>query len=300
MAVPKYNEFFPAFLNCLSDGAAHTLREIREYCADSFSLSREDRSATLESGRNVLKDRVGWARTHLKKAGLIESPERATFVITESGKDVLKRGTDILTLEFIHDLQVDRGEISPSPTPETVVQETQSPQETIENAIAELRSALADELLSELISMDDYDFEKVVVDLLIRMGYGSPEQNKDAVTQKSNDGGIDGIVKADRFGFDAVYTQAKKWKSESHIGRPDIQKFLGAMAGQGATKGLFITTGQFSSGAKDFVEKQLNHKIVLVDGSELAELMIEFGLGVTTVETYEIKRIDSDYFNSDN
>ncbi|MBR0233023.1 MAG: restriction endonuclease, partial [Synergistaceae bacterium] len=179
-------------------------------------------------------------------------------------------------------------------------QEPQTPQELIENAISELKSVLIDKLLTEINNMNPYDFERLVVDLLLKMGYGSPEQNQDAVTKKSGDEGLDGIVKADRFGFDAVYTQAKKWKEDSFVGRPEIQKFLGAVAGQGATKGLYITTGQFTKEAKDFAARQLNHKIILIDGKQLAELMIEYDLGVTTVKTYPIKRIDSDYFDADN
>ena len=169
----------------------------------------------------------------------------------------------------------------------------------IDVSMAQLNAELADKLLDELTRMDEYDFEYVIVDLLLKMGYGKPEENQDAVTRKSGDGGIDGIVRADRFGFDAIYTQAKRWKEDSHVQRPDIQKFLGAMVSLGATKGLFITTGQFSKGALDFAAQNHNHKIVLVDGKKLAELMIEYGLGVTTVKTYEIKRVDSDYFSAD-
>lgn len=301
MAVPKYNEFFPSFLTFLSDGQEHKLKDIRAYCADSFNLSEDDRAATIPSGKNMIIDRVGWARTHLKKAGLIESPRQAVFVITPLGKEVLQKGTECLTLEYVHQLQVKNGQAMPDTVPDDSAnrQDAQSPMEAIDIALAQLKSELADDLLAEVLKMDEYDFERLVVDLLVKMGYGKPEQNSDAVTKKSGDEGIDGIVKADRFGFDAVYTQAKRWKADSHIGRPEIQKFLGAMVGQGAMKGLFITTGQFSNGAVEFVKKQLNHKIVLIDGKQLAELMIEYGLGVATVDVLKIQRIDTDYFNTD-
>lgn len=304
MAVPKYNEFFPSFLTFLGDGQAHNLKEIRAYCADSFQLSDEDRNAVIPSGANMLIDRVGWAKTHLKKAGLIDVPARATCVITDLGKQVLAKGADCLTIDYVHQLQEKNGDSLPAPSPSAdtdvaQVQDTQSPLEAIDYALAQLKSELADDLLAEVLKMNEYDFERLVVELLVKMGYGKPEQNTDAVTKKSGDEGIDGIVKADRLGFDAVYTQAKKWKEDSHIGRPEIQKFLGAMVGQGAMKGLFITTGQFTSGATDFVKKQLNHKIVLIDGKQLAELMIEYGLGVATVNTLKIQRIDTDYFNAD-
>ena len=300
MAVPKYNEFFPSFLKILGDGQEHDLKEIRAYCADSFQLSDEDRNAVIPSGRNMLIDRVGWAKTHLKKAGLIDSPSRAKFCITALGKEVLDKGTE-LSLEYVHDLQVKNGGEIPEATSETAqVADTQSPQEAIDLAMKQLKSGLADDLLSEVSRMNEYAFEQVVVDLLLKMGYGKPEENQGAVTKKSGDGGIDGIVRADRLGFDAVYTQAKRWKADSHVQRPDIQKFLGAMVEHGATKGLFITTGQFSSGARDCAEKNPGgYKIMLIDGKQLVELMIEYELGVTPVVTHKIMKIDYDYFSDD-
>ena len=300
MAVPKYYEFFPVILTFLGDGQQHTLQEIRAYCSDFFNLSEEDRNARIPSGNNLVLSRIGWAKTDLKNAGLVDAPARATYMITELGKQMLEKGADCLTLEYVHQLQEKKSDVLPVPVQETLtIPDVQSPMEAIGYAMAQLKSELADDLLAEILKMDDYDFEKLVVDLLVRIGYGKPEQNSDAVTKKSGDEGIDGIVKTDRLGFDAVYIQAKKWKESSYIGRPEVQKFLGALAGQGATKGLFITTGQFTSGAADFVKKQLNHKIVLIDGKQLAELMIEYGLGVTTVDTLKIQRVDTDYFSAD-
>lgn len=153
--------------------------------------------------------------------------------------------------------------------------------------------------MTEITKIAPYEFERLVVQLLIKMGYGSQNLNETAVTKKSGDEGIDGIISADRFGFDTVYVQAKQWKKETSVGRPEIQKFLGALAGQGATKGLFITSAHFSKEAKDFANKNLQSKIVLVDGEEFCSLMIEYDLGVSTVETYKIKRIDTDYFNDE-
>ena len=300
MAVPKYYECFPVILTFLGDGQKHTSGEIRSYCSDFFNLSEEDRNTTIPSGRNLFLNNFGWAKTYLKKAGLIDIPARGICMITELGKQVLEKGADCLTLEYVHQLQEKKSDVLPVPVQETLtIPDAQSPMEAIDYAMAQLKSELADDLLAEISKMDDYDFEKLVVDLLVKIGYGKPEQNSDAVTRKSGDEGIDGIVKADRLGFDAVYIQAKKWKESSYIGRPEVQKFLGALAGQGATKGLFITTGQFTSGAADFVKKQLNHKIVLIDGKQLAELMIEYGLGVTTVDTLKIQRVDTDYFSAD-
>ena len=175
----------------------------------------------------------------------------------------------------------------------------ESPQEQLELSIREINSSLCDSLMSELLKMSPYDFENLIVRLLIKMGYGTLKQNEMAVTPKSGDEGIDGIVSADKFGFDSIYIQAKKWRSDSTVGRPEIQKFLGALAGQGATKGIFITTAHFSKEASAFAETQLHQKLVLVDGNQLTELMIEYNLGVSVVETYVVKRVDYDFFNDE-
>ena len=159
---------------------------------------------------------------------------------------------------------------------QTDVVKSESPQERMESALKELDNGLSDDLMEEIIKISSYEFERLVVKLLIKMGYGTMEQNKDAVTRRSNDEGIDGIVSADKFGFDSIYIQAKQWKPDSVVGRPEIQKFLGALAGQGATKGIFITTAQFSKEALDFAKKQLHSKIILVDGKQLTKLMIDY------------------------
>lgn len=294
--MPKFDDFFISILTFLSDGQEHNMKEICDYCADSFELSEEDRKAAIPSGQNRLTNRVSWARYYLTKANLITKLRRVFYKITPLGTQALNDGK---IFDYVRDVDKKSEKISLPLPDESSIREPQSPQERIDLAIEQLKSALVDDLLEEIINMDAYDFEQLVVDLLLRMGYGKPEENKNAVTPKSGDGGIDGIVRADKFGFDAVYTQAKKWKGDSHVQSPEIQKFLGAMVAQGATKGLFITTGQFSKGALDFSQKNPGHKIVLVDGRQLAELMIEYNLGVTTIKTYEIKRIDSDYFNKD-
>lgn len=305
MAVPKYNEFFPAFLDCLADGEIHTLKEIRAYCAEAFSLSDEDRQMTLPSGQNMLHDRVGWARTYLKKAGLIDSPSRANFCITDEGKKAVAKGTSCVTLEYLQQYDAfsefchtgSKSTLQDMSDPQD--KKENSPQEAISDALATINASLADDLLTEILKMTPYEFETLVVRLLIKMGYGSKQSNMSTVTKKSGDEGIDGIVTSDKFGFDAIYTQAKLWKPDSVVGRPEVQKFLGALAGQGASKGLFITTAHFSKEATQFAEKQLHSKIVLIDGDELTKLMIEYNLGVSVVTTYEVKRIDYDFFNED-
>lgn len=298
MAVPKYNEFFPSILNCLSDGNIHTLKNIREYCISAFSLSENDQKEQLESGQNLLNNRINWAKTYLKKAGLIESTSRAKFILTSEGKKVIQNGTDQVTLEFLkkYDSFYDFFHSNSSKKKKRIEldenKSEQSPKEMIDSAMKQINSAVADCLMQEILKMEWYDFEKLVVKLLPAMGYGEP-----VTTKKSGDDGIDGLIKADKFGFDTIYVQAKQWQLDSTITRPDIQKFLGALVGQGASKGLFITTARFSKEAILFTQRHLQQKIILVDGNELTKLMIEYNLGVSIESTLQIKRIDYDFFS---
>lgn len=306
MAVPKYYEFMPSIIRCLGDGELHSLKEITEYCAAEFNLDEKDRAETISSGQNKLRGRVGWAKTYLKKAGLLDSPAKAYFCLSEEGKQAFELGPDCVTLTYLSQFDSFKEFRSGNPRKEqedtnsnSLSMESESPQDRIESAIAELNSSLADELMSEVMKISPYEFERLVVKLLIKMGYGSMSDNADAVTVKSGDEGIDGIVSADKFGFDSIYIQAKQWKHDNIVGRPILQGFLGALAGQGASKGIFITTSQFSKDAVAFASKQLHSKIVLVNGKQLAKLMIDYDLGVSTVATYKVKRIDSDFFSED-
>lgn len=303
MPVPKYYQFFPSILDCLADGKEHNLKEVAEYCANKFNLSDEDKREALPSGQPTYLNRVGWARTYLKKAGLIDRTSRSVYVITDLGEEAVKNGSSNVDLEYLRRFD-SFNEFSNSKNTQSgncvgINKKEESPQEQLELSIREINSSLCDSLMSELLKMSPYDFENLIVRLLIKMGYGTLKQNEMAVTPKSGDEGIDGIVSADKFGFDSIYIQAKKWRSDSTVGRPEIQKFLGALAGQGATKGIFITTAHFSKEAIAFAEKQLHQKIVLVDGNQLTELMIEYNLGVSVVETYVVKRVDYDFFNDE-
>ena len=302
MAVPRYDEFMPSIIKCLGDGNVHSLKELTEYCAGAFNLDEKDRAEILSSGQNKLLNRVGWAKVYLKKAGLIDSPKRANFCLSEEGKKAYSQGADCVTLDYLYQVESFR-EFQGKPPHKDVsgteseqISSSESPQERIESALTELNGDLADELMNEVMKISPYEFERLVVKLLIKMGYGSMSDNVDAVTVKSGDEGIDGIVSADKFGFDSIYIQAKQWQPDSVVGRPVIQAFLGALAGQGASKGIFITTSQFSKDAVTFASKQLHSKIVL-NGKQLAKLMIDYDLGVSTVATYKVKRIDSDFFN---
>lgn len=300
----KFNEFFSPIMDCLSDGKCHAAKEIREFCFRKLNISEEEKQQLLPSGIPILNNRIGWALTYLKKAGLIEYPQRGVYHISSRGKDAIKNGTANITLEYLRQFKefedfhnTNRSKEKSENISDIINDE--SPNEQIEKAISKLNSSLADELMTEITRISPYDFERLVVQLLIKMGYGSSNLNDNAVTKMSGDEGIDGIVTADRFGFDTVYVQAKQWNKEKSIGRPEIQKFLGALAGQGAAKGLFITTADFTKEAKDFASKNLQSKIVLVNGEELCNLMIEYDLGVSTIEIYKIKRIDTDYFNDE-
>lgn len=306
MAVPKYDEFMPSIIRCLGDGKTHSLKELVEYCAAEFKLSETDRAETIASGQNRFFNRVSWAKSYLKKAGLIDSPQRAHFCLSDKGKEAYQKGPEHVTLEYLSQFdafQKFKGKLShkemENSDADQSIDKAESPQERLESALTELNSDLADELMAEIMKISPYEFERLVVKLLIKMGYGSMSDNVDAVTVKSGDEGIDGIVSADKFGFDSIYIQAKQWKPDNIVGRPVIQGFLGALAGQGASKGIFITTSQFSKGAIDFAAKQLHSKIVLVNGAQLAKLMIDYDLGVSTVATYKVKRVDSDFFSED-
>lgn len=303
MSVPKYNEIMPEIIRCLGDGKIHDIKEIREFCAQAFSLSDEERLLVLPSGYNMFYDRVSWAKTYLKKAGLIESPSRTNYKLTADGIAAFSIGPENITLAYLQKFDSFK-KFFGKPVKQTAESSkafdhpSNSPTENIENALSQLNCQLADDLMIEIMKMSPYEFESLVVKLLVKMGYGN--MNTGAyVTKKSGDEGIDGVVTQDKLGFDSIYIQAKQWKRSSPVGRPDVQKFLGALAGQGATKGLFITTSYFSSDAVAFANKQLNHKIILVDGDLLTRLMIEYNLGVFTHKTYEVKRIDLDFFSDD-
>lgn len=305
MAIPKYNEMMPAIIDCLGDGKVHTSKEVIDFVVKVFHLTDMDRQEQLPKGWLRLNDRVGWARTYLKKAGLIESPERVSYCLTKTGMEAYRKGAACVTLDYLRQFPSFNAFSTPRVKAidtlgdtETAAK-TQSPQEMMEYALEELNTSLADDLMTELMKISSFDFERLVVRLLIKMGYGSLQLNENAVTGKSHDEGIDGVVTADKFGFDAIYIQAKQWKPEAVVSRPEIQKFLGALVGQGATKGLFITTARFSEGAIRYAEKQLHAKIVLVDGVQLTKLMIEYDFGVSSAAIYTVKRVDYDFFHEE-
>lgn len=305
MAIPKYDEMYHACLLCLKDRNEHSSKEIDAFCINFFSLTEEECSQQAPDGSRIINNRVSWTRVYLKKAGLIASQRRGRFQITPLGEKALKSQEHIdnqYLLQFSSFQEFysrkKASQVSSIKDDESADESCRSlsPNEQIISAISEINSALADELMDEVMKISSYEFEKLIIKLLVAMGYGSALDNRDAVTKQSGDEGIDGVFKADKLGFDSIYIQAKQWKKDSVVGRPEIQKFVGAVVGQGASKGLFITTARYSSEAKEYADKNLSQKIVLVDGEMLAKLMIEFDIGVSTVETIKIKKVDTDFF----
>ena len=245
--------------------------------------------------------RVNWAKTYLQKAGLVETPQRGIYRITTEGKKALKSRARI-DLEYLanYDTFKDFRSISPENDSESSQEEkNESPAETLESAYEQITSALASQLMEEVNKLSPSGFERLVVKLLLSMGYGNGINDAGKVTRLSNDEGIDGIIKEDQLGFSNIYIQAKQWHPEQTIGRPELQKFVGALQGQQAQKGLFITTAKFSSGAVQYTENLSGIKVVLIDGITLTRLMIKHNVGVSLEHAYEIKRVDSDFFSDE-
>lgn len=304
MAIPKYHEFMKPILLLLKDETPHKRSDMYEKFALQFHLTEEEMAEWLPSGKQqVYKNRIGWALTYLKKANLIESPTRATFTITDSGKSVLKEYPEVVDQEYLMKFDSFKGFKKNIDDPVNddqqivVTSSGESPQDMLDRAYKAITSTLTDDVLNEVMNQSPDFFEKLVVDLLVTMGYGGSKIENSQVLGKTGDEGIDGVIKEDKLGFDKIYIQAKRWDVARTVGRPEIQKFVGALTGQGATKGAFITTAGFSKEAKEYVSKQHACKIVLIDGQTLATLMIEHDLGVSVESTYRIKKIDFDYFN---
>lgn len=300
MAIPDYQTCMLPFLRHLGDGNEHSLRDTEEALAERFNLTPAERAELLPSGQQgVFKNRIGWARTYLKKAGMIEAPKRAVFKITERGQQTLASNPariDIKFLEqwpeFIAFRDIAKGSAVQAP-PMDVPIAAATPEEAIEVAYQSLRDQLAQELLAKILSCSPTFFEQLVVELLVKMGYGGSRRDAGERVGQTGDGGIDGIIKEDRLGLDTIFIQAKRWQGS--VGRPEIQKFVGALQGQRARKGVFITTSYYTVDAVDYASR-IDTKVVLIDGKQLSALMIDFDVGVSAAASYIVKRIDSDYF----
>jgi restriction system protein len=300
MTIPDYQTCMLPFLRYLDDGKEHTLPEMMEALANEFGLSAAERAELLPSGQQGLfRNRIGWAKTYLKKAGLLAFPKRAVYKITERGRQALATNPakiDVKFLEqwpeFVAFKEGSKTNSEPLSAPASPIAET-TPEEAIENAHQGLREQLADELLARILSCSPTFFEQLVVELLVKMGYGGSRSDAGQRIGQTGDGGIDGIIKEDRLGLDTIFIQAKRWKDS--VGRPEIQKFVGALQGQRARKGVFITTSSYTADAVDYASR-IDTKVVLIDGKQLAALMMDFDVGVSVSASYIVKRVDSDYF----
>ena len=291
-----------------ADSKVHEFRDAVEVIAQQYALTEAERAELLPSGRTPLfYNRLAWAKAHLKKAGLLEFPKRGSFQITLRGLNVLAQQPARINMALLQQfpeyvaappLHASGKGPDAQAQPEALSQTTPpvTPQEAIEQAHQWLRRALADEVLTSIKQCSPVFFEQLVVQLMIKMGYGGSRQEAGQAVGKSGDGGIDGIINEDRLGLDSIYLQAKRW--EGVVGRPEIMKFVGALAGQRATKGVFITTSSFTQEAKVYAASS-QYRLVLIDGERLADLMVEHDLGVSVAATYELKRIDSDFFTEE-
>ena len=302
MPIPDFQSLMRPLLEAHADGKEHLNRDLVAQLGDQFALTEEERREMLPSGGARLFDnRVGWAKSHITQAGLLISPRRAISVITDRGREALRIHPERIDLRVLNGFEVYREfrnrrknvENDESDTSETEIQDAQTPEELLENAYLQVRRQVEAELLSQIKSSPPEFLERVVVDLVVRMGYGGSRKDAGEALGRSGDEGIDGIIKEDPLGLDIIYLQAKRW--EGTVGRPEIQKFAGALQGQRARKGIFITTSTFSSDALEYTSR-IETKIILIDGPRLAKLMFDHGVGVATASNYEVKRIDSDYF----
>lgn len=294
MAIPTQDGIGLPLLELLGDGEIHNLKEAAERLAQHFDLTDDEKGELLPSGSRRFANRVAWTRWTFKSASLLESPQRGTLRITEQGREVLKQKPLAIDRTFL--MQFGANDTSPVGSPEApgaVSEDT--PLESMANAYRAIQENIADEILDTVKQCSSQFFERLVVDLLIGMGYGGSQDEAGQVIGGPGDAGIDGVIKEDRLGLEAIYIQAKRWK-DATVGRTDVQRFVGAMQGQNARKGVFITTSEFVNSAKEYTDT-LSLKVVLIGGRQLAALLIEYGIGIETEATYEIKRIKSSYFD---
>ena len=300
MAIPDFQSVMRPVLATVQNGVPLPLNELRERVADQFQLSEDERKERLPSGhQTVINNRVGWARTYLNKAGLLCIPAKGMVQITPRGLDALANGPERITVSWLKqfpefaNFHTTKPQVADLPAPLDIEISETTPDEQLAEAHQALVQSLADELLAQVRAATPSFFEQMVVDLMIAMGYGGSRKEAGKATQATNDGGIDGIIKEDKLGLDVIYLQAKRWTYTVH--RPEIDKFIGALTRQRARKGVFITTSDFSDGART-AALGLDIKVVLIDGVELARLMVENNLGVSVKQVYEVKQFDSDYF----
>jgi restriction system protein len=305
VAVPDFQTIMRPLLELHSDGQEHEIGITRTALAERFELSEQDRSERIPSGRvTTLQNRVGWAATYLYRTGLLERPRRAHYRITPRGEEMLAAYPDRIDLsvlkqfeEFHEFREASREQVEAGSALITEASKTATAEEQIDSGYRELRAALAADLLDRVKEQSWDFFEQLVLRVLRKMGYGGPEGSIERLGGHGGDEGVDGVIREDALGLELIYIQAKSWQ-EKTVGRPEIQQFIGALHGKQAGKGIFITTSKFSPEAEEYA-KGVASRVVLIDGRQLAELMIEHGVGVTTRETYKIKEVDISYFSSE-
>jgi len=300
--IPDFQTIMLPLLVMFKDGEAKSTTDMYSELTDHFRLTELERTERLPSGNQTrFQNRVGWARTHLKKAGLLERIGSGLYRISPRGKEVLASAPPKIDVHFLDQFE-GHLEFRKARKPKIETQELepghadQTPKEILERAYETLRGSLGEEILEKVRQAPPIFFEQLVVELLLKMGYGGSRQDAGSAIGRAGDGGIDGIIKEDKLGLDVIYIQAKRWAST--VGRPEIQAFVGSLEGHRANKGVFITTSHFSPDAKDYVTR-IGKKIVLIDGEQLSEMMIDHDVGVTTEDSYVVKRIDSDYFSEE-
>jgi restriction system protein len=304
MLIPDYQTLMLPLLKLAGDDKVHTKREAVNTLAEEFGLTEKQRKELLPSGNQaVLDNRIGWARTYLKKAGLIDYPQRGHFQITDRGKSVLAQNPPFINVAFLRqfpEFLEFHGPQKPTSTPELLESPdslSETPEELIASGYLKLRKQMESDLLGRVKSCSPEFFERLVVRLITAMGYGGSLLDAGEAIGKSGDGGVDGVIKEDKLGLELIFLQAKRWDNAS-VGRPEIQKFVGALHGKRARKGIFLTTSTFTKDAYDYAGG-LETKVILISGAQLAELMFKYGVGVSTETTYVVKRIDSDFFEDD-
>lgn len=302
MAVPDFQSFFKPLLEIAADGKEHSMKEAKELIAQKMNLSEEDIKELLPSGTQTKYDnRIAWAKSYFVQAKVLEAPRRAYFRITERGLELLNKGCERIDVKILNQYPefVEFHTVKSAPEIQPEQQEAlqlETPEETLQKAYQNIRGDLVAEILHKIKGNSPQFFERLVVDIMVSLGYGGSRVDAGKSIGQSGDEGIDGIIKEDRLGLDVIYLQAKRW--DGTVGRPEIQKFVGALHGKRAKKGVFITTGRFSDDAVKYVES-IDPKVILIDGRTLSDLMIDYNLGTATTAKYEIKRIDSDYFTEE-
>ncbi|MFG1294438.1 restriction endonuclease [Xanthobacter variabilis] len=307
MTIPDYQTLMLPVLRRAAEGETR-VADVADQIADDLGLTPTEREELLPSGRQrVLHNRIHWAKFYMSKAGLIASPARGRFLATEKGKALLATAPERIDVALLMQVPEFREfyknesaatEEAAGVKPTDKASARTTPEEQVDAAHAALQAALRDELLQRILANSPAFFEQLIVDLLVAMGYGGSHKDAAAQLGRSGDGGVDGIVNEDRLGLDRIYVQAKRYAPSNPVGRPDVNGFVGSLVGLGATKGVFVTTSTFSQPARDYV-RHLAQRVILIDGQELADLMIEHGVGVRSYRTVEFKRLDEDFFGEE-